>query len=97
MSVVIVGGNERMECRYQEICKEHGCKAKVFTKEKGALRKKLGCPDLIILFTNTVSHKMVNSACQEAKRLEIPVLRIHSSSSAALHQGLKDYRANGVA
>ena len=33
MSVVIVGGNERMAAQYEGICKEHGCKAKVFTKE----------------------------------------------------------------
>ena len=31
MSVVIVGGNERMECKYKDICKKRGCKAKVFT------------------------------------------------------------------
>lgn len=40
MSIVIVGGNERMVCQYETICKCHGCKAKVFAKEKGALKKK---------------------------------------------------------
>ena len=35
MSIVIVGGNERMVCLYEDICKNHGCKAKVFVKEKG--------------------------------------------------------------
>ena len=59
MSVVIIGGNECMVCQYEGICKKHGCKAKVFAKENGAIRKKLGCPDFFILFTNTVSHKMV--------------------------------------
>ena len=68
MSVVIIGGNERMVCQYADICKCHGCKAKVFAKEHGSVRKKIGCPDLLILFTNTVSHKMVNTAIQEAKR-----------------------------
>ena len=28
MSVVIVGGNERMVCQYEDICKGFGCKAK---------------------------------------------------------------------
>ena len=51
MSVVIIGGNERMVCQYADICKCHGCKAKVFAKEHGSVRKKLGCPDLLILFT----------------------------------------------
>ena len=37
MSVVIVGGNERMVCQYEDICKGFGCKAKVFAKEKNKL------------------------------------------------------------
>lgn len=57
MSVVIIGGNECMVCQYEKICKQHGCKAKVFVKEKSSFGKKIGNPDLMILFTNTVSHK----------------------------------------
>ena len=91
MSVVIIGGNECMSRKYTDICQEHGCKAKVFAKEKGAMKKKLGCPDLMILFTNTVSHKMVNSALQEAKKNNIPIARIHTSSAAALHTVLNEY------
>ena len=93
MSIVIVGGNERMACQYTDICKCYGCKAKVFTKENGSLKKKMGCPDLLILFTNTVSHKMVISASQEAKRNNISVVRIHSSSAAALHSVLAEHFA----
>lgn len=85
MSVVIVGGNERMVCQYQDICRKYGCKAKVFPKEKGSLKKKIGTPDLLILFTNTVSHKMVISASREAKRNNIPIARIHTSSASALN------------
>ena len=91
MSVVIIGGNERMVCQYQNICKQYGCKAKVFAKENGPLRKKLGCPDLMILFTNTVSHKMVISASQEARRNQVPIARVHSSSISALDQCLCQY------
>lgn len=91
MSIVIIGGNERMVCKYKDICKNHGCDAKVFVKERGALKKKMGCPDLLILFTNTVSHKMVNSAVAEAKRNNIPIARIHSSSASALGQVLSEH------
>ena len=82
-----------MACQYEKICKEHGCKAKVFTKEKGSLKKKLGNPDLLILFTNTVSHKMVNNAVAEAKRNNIQIARTHSSSAASLSSVLKTYLA----
>jgi len=91
MSIVIIGGNERMVCQYKDICKNHGCDAKVFVKERGTLKKKMGCPDLLILFTSTVSHKMVNSAVTEAKRNNIPIARIHSSSVSALNQALSEY------
>ena len=87
MSVVIVGGNERMVCQYEDICKGFGCKA------KGAMKKKIGVPDLMILFTSTVSHKMVNCAVEEAKKKSIPVCRCHTSSAAALENILKQYCA----
>ena len=67
MSVVIIGGNECMSRKYTDICQEHGCKAKVFPKETGPLEKKIGSPDLMILFTNTVSHKMIQGAMKAAK------------------------------
>ena len=84
MSVVIVGGNERMACQYETICKCYGCRARVFTKENGSLRKKIGRPDLLILFTATVSHKMVISASQEAKRNRVPIAHVPTSSASAL-------------
>ena len=80
MSVVIVGGNERMANLYETICKQYGCKAKVFVKENGPLKKKLGVPDLLILFTQTVSHKMALSACKEAQRCKVPVERVTADS-----------------
>lgn len=91
MSIVIIGGNECMVCQYEKICKDYGCKAKVFAKEKGCLRKKLGNPNLMILFTNTVSHKMVNTAVAEAKKNRIRIARTHSSSAAALTDVLETY------
>lgn len=80
-----------MVCQYEKICRDHGCKAKVFAKERSGFKKKLGNPDLMILFTNTVSHKMVNSAVTEAKRNKIQIARAHSSSAAALTNVLKTY------
>ena len=91
MSVVIVGGNERMVCQYTDICKGYGYKAKIFPKENGSIRKKIGSPDLMVLSTNTVSHKMVLSASQEAKKNNIPVARIHTSSASALKTALDQH------
>ena len=68
-----------MERLYQKACYEHGCKkAKVFAKSCGELKKKLGNADLYILFTNTVSHKMVLYTLEEAKKCSACVERRHS-------------------
>ena len=56
MSVVIVGGHDRMVSQYKKICKEHKCKAKVFTQMSANLSSQIGSP-IGDLFTNTVSHK----------------------------------------
>ena len=91
MSIVIVGGNERMERQYLDICRGYGCAAKVFTKENGSIARKMGTPDLLILLTNTVSHKMVISATKEAKRVGIRIARTHSGSAAALHNVIREH------
>ena len=70
MSVVILGGNECMERRYKDLCKSYQCQSKIFTKPAGGLRNKLGNPDLMIFFTNTMSHKMVQGRAQRAEGAE---------------------------
>lgn len=90
MSVVIIGGNERMEQQYKKICKKHKCKVKVFTKMAANLKTQIGQPDLIILFTSTVAHKMVYCALKEAERYDIRVKRSHSSSASALETMLQE-------
>lgn len=85
MSVVIIGGNECMAYQYESICKQYGYKAKIYTKESGAVKRKIGTPDYLILFTNTVSHKMVLGASGEAKKNRVPILRCNKSSAAALN------------
>jgi len=91
MSVVIIGGHDRMVCQYKEICKQHKCKAKVFTQMTAKLSDQIGEPDLVILFTNTVSHKMVRCAVVEAERKNAEIVRSHTSSKSALNDILKAY------
>ena len=62
MSIVIIGGHDRMICQYKKICKNYKCKAKVFTQMTSNLREQIGVPDLFVLFNNTVSHKIVKCA-----------------------------------
>ena len=89
MSVVIIGGHDRMVCQYKKICRQHQCKAKVFTQMAGNLREQIGSPDLIVLFTNTVSHKMVKTAVTEAEKSNACIVRSHTSSGNALEEILE--------
>ena len=84
MSVVIVGGNDCMVCRYKRICKEFDYKAKVFTQVPSDFKSKIGSPDLVVLFTSTVSHSMVRCALKEAQRKNVDIVRSPTSSSSAL-------------
>ena len=89
MSVVIVGGHDRMVCQYKKICKNYHCRAKIFTQMSGNLKDMIGSPDLLILFTNTVSHKMVRCAVNEAEKCHADIVRCHTSSGAALNRILE--------
>lgn len=91
MSVVIVGGHDRMVRQYMDICKEFQCKAKVFTQMPGNFKSKIGSADLVVLFTSTVSHKMVTGATQEAKKGNTIIAHSHSSSSCALKKILQEH------
>lgn len=90
MSVVIVGGNERMVCQYMDICKNHGCKAKVYVKENGSLKKKLGTPDYLLLFTSTVSHKDAERFQGSEKEITFRSRMCRAAVPRLLHSVLAD-------
>lgn len=92
MKIVIVGGNDCMHCQYKNLCKKYKCKAKVFTQLAG-LKSKIGSPDLLVLFTNTVSHKMVKTALTQVKGDNLKIARCHSSSMSALKEILDEHIA----
>ncbi len=91
MSVVVIGGNDRMATRYKDICKAYNCKAKVFTQMPSDFENKLGNPDLMVVFTNTCSHKMVKSVNRKSQKHDIPVARVHSASVCALKGILEQF------
>lgn len=91
MSIVVVGGNDRMATRYKDICESYNCKAKIFTQMPSDFENKLGTPDLMVVFTNTCSHKMVKRVNSKSQKCDIPVARIHSASVSALKNILDQY------
>jgi hypothetical protein len=84
MSIVIIGGHDRMVCQYRDICKKYGCKAKIYTQAATNLECLIGNPDLIVLFTNPVSHEMVKIAKKTAAQKAIAIVQSHNGSASAL-------------
>ena len=91
MSVVIVGGNDRMATRYQDICKSYRMKSKVFTQMPADFENKIGSPDLVIVFTGTCSHKMLGGVKKHTEKSGTPVRHVHYSSVSALKNLLSEY------
>ena len=92
MSIVVIGGNERMESCYKSIAKSFGYKSKIYTKMCRKMSNSIGTPDAIIIFTSTVSHKMTMKAEEEAKKQHIPILRSHSSGKVAFENCIKEIK-----
>ena len=86
MSIVIIGRNECMERKYGEMCSRYGCRSKVFCKPGADMKNRIGKPDVLILFTHTVSHKLVQNALKNIAS-ETRIIRLHTSSLASL-QGI---------
>ena len=82
-----------MVAQYKKICKTYNCKAKVFTQMSASLDKQIGRPDLLILFTNTVSHKMVRCVLDEVDENRTDIVRCHTSSGTALAEILEKHSA----
>ena len=84
MSIVILGGNECMERQYSDVCRKYGCKAKIFCKPGADIKNRIGSPDILILFTHTVSHKLIQNALKNITS-DTKIIRSHTSSLNSLH------------
>ena len=83
MSVVIIGGNECMERKYGELCSRFGCRSKIFCKPGADMKNRIGSPDILILFTHTVSYKLVQNALKNVSP-GTRIVRSRTSSLASL-------------
>ena len=84
MSVVIVGGHDKMSKEYIKVC----------TQMETGLKDKIGMPDAVILLTDVVSHKLVLTAKREADKKNIMVIRNHKSTINAVESLIKQIVLN---
>lgn len=93
MSIILLGGHDRMSGEYKVICSKYGVKMKLYNKLPPRFSKSIGNPDAIVLFTDTVSHKMANIATKEGKKKSIPVELCHNSSKNTFENKIKELKS----
>ena len=80
MTLLVVGGNERMKRDYINLGKEKGYKTKVILNMSSKALKDFGSPNAVVMFTSTVSHKLKTVIETQAKKKNIPVIRHYNNS-----------------
>lgn len=75
--------------QYKDLCGEYRCNAKVYPKRSGII-KRIGNPDLPVLFTGTASHKTVRHVLAETKGQDAQTVRRHSGSLSARKRILEE-------
>ena len=63
---------------------------KVFTQCPADFKNQIGNPDIVIVFTGTVAHKMVRVASGQAEKSGAIIKHCNSSSACALNDALTE-------
>lgn len=84
MSIVVIGGIDRLKRHYERTLKEKGYATKIFLQNLHDLQSRLGCTNGIIVFTNQVSHNAMWCVTRHAKIFNIPIARSRTSSISGL-------------
>lgn len=90
MSLLVIGGHERMEKDYYKLAKSKGYKPKIYTTMSSQVKNSIGSPDAIVIFTSTVSHKLSKIVEAQAKKKSIPIIRHKNSSKVAFCKCLEE-------
>jgi hypothetical protein len=84
MSLVLIGGMDRLVREYIFIAHNYGIKLKVLTKLSKNMDEKIKYADGVIIFTDKISHKAKNEAVKSAKNNRVPIFFCHSSGVCSL-------------
>ncbi|MGL5052338.1 MAG: DUF2325 domain-containing protein [Cetobacterium sp.] len=91
--VAIVGGLKRGEREYLEILKSYKLKGKVYNTQCPDFCKKIKNCEMCIIFTNLVSHNLLNSCNKVCKTQNIPIIHLNNNGISKLKENLeKNYK-----
>lgn len=89
MSIVLVGGMDRLEAKYLKEAKDAGMELRIFNQAKQNMGNRIKHADVVVIFTNKVSHQARHEAFTAAKRQGIPVVMHHACGVCTLRECLK--------
>lgn len=90
MTAALIGGMDRLQPHYQKAARKAGYKLKMFTGAENTIQERLGKIDMVIIFTNKVSHPARKTAMSAAKSENIPVMMCHSCGVSSLRECLEN-------
>ena len=90
MTAAVIGGMDRLQPHYQKTARKAGYRIKMFTGAENTITERLGRIDLMIIFTNKVSHSARKNAFEAARSENIPVIMCHSCGVSTLRDCLKN-------
>ncbi|MCX7988024.1 MAG: DUF2325 domain-containing protein [Thermodesulfovibrio sp.] len=88
MSIILVGGMDRLERHYQNEAQQRGINLKIFTKPTKDIARKIGKVDAIVIFTDKISHSVKHEIINIAKAKGIPFFMYHSCGLCTLRKCL---------
>ncbi|MFV0421981.1 DUF2325 domain-containing protein [Oleidesulfovibrio sp.] len=91
MCATLIGGMDRLKRDYIDTAKKNGVNLKVFTGKENKISGQMGATDLVIVFTNKVSHSARKEVMQYARSRSIPVTMLHSCGISTLRQCLSSH------
>ena len=84
MSVVVIGGMDRLKSHYVREAEKFGISLKVHTKHTVGLTAKIRHTNAVVIFTNKVSHRAKKEVMNVMKGRGIPVYMYHSCGVCTL-------------
>ncbi|WP_018124801.1 DUF2325 domain-containing protein [Desulfovibrio oxyclinae] len=90
MCAALIGGMDRLKREYMNEAKKQGVKLKFFTGKERNISGSVGGVDLVVMFTNKISHKARNEVMGVVKSREIPMVMHHSCGVSSLRRCLHE-------
>ena len=88
MSIILVGGIDRLGEQYRKEAEELGMDLSIFSQAKQSMGNKIKHADAVVIFTNKVSHQARHEAFNTAKKQGIPVFMHHACGVCTLRECL---------